>query len=219
VLTAPRIGSFNLHPGPLPEYAGLSVPSWAIYNGETRHGVTVHWMESEIDTGAIAYAETVAVTGQDTGLSLSVKCIKVGVPLVARLLEDAARDPGSIPRVPQDLSRRRYFRRAAPDQGRLRWDLPARRIVDFVRASDYAPFPSPWGTPATVWDGAEVGVARAELTGERCEAAAGAVGRVADTAAMVAAGDEWVRVLRVRVGEQTVEAAEILREGGRFTDA
>ena len=51
VVAAPRIGSFNLHPGPLPEYAGLNTPSWAIYNGEREHGVTVHWMEPGVDTG------------------------------------------------------------------------------------------------------------------------------------------------------------------------
>ena len=36
VLTSPQIGSFNLHPGPLPEYAGLNPISWAIYNGEKK---------------------------------------------------------------------------------------------------------------------------------------------------------------------------------------
>ena len=37
VVEAPRIGSFNLHPGPLPRYAGLNVVSWAIYRGERTH--------------------------------------------------------------------------------------------------------------------------------------------------------------------------------------
>ena len=56
--SAPTIGSFNLHPGPLPEYAGLNVPSWAIYEGEKRsHGVTVHWMDEGVDTGPIAWIE------------------------------------------------------------------------------------------------------------------------------------------------------------------
>src|SRR5918998_2167948 len=55
VLAAPRVGSFNLHPGPLPEYAGLSVPSWAIYRGERRHAVTLHWMAADVDAGHVAY--------------------------------------------------------------------------------------------------------------------------------------------------------------------
>src|SRR5437763_7520259 len=61
VVVAPRIGSFNLHPGPLPEYAGLNAPSWAIYNGEERHGVTLHWMDEEIDAGPVAWLERFAL--------------------------------------------------------------------------------------------------------------------------------------------------------------
>src|SRR3982751_78292 len=57
VVEAPLIGSFNLHPGPLPRYAGLNSPSWAIYHGEHTHGVTLHWMDAGIDTGAVAYAD------------------------------------------------------------------------------------------------------------------------------------------------------------------
>jgi methionyl-tRNA formyltransferase len=57
VVKAPRIGCFNMHPGPLPRYAGLNAVSWAIYRGETSHGVTIHKMEPGIDTGPIVYQE------------------------------------------------------------------------------------------------------------------------------------------------------------------
>src|SRR5262245_39139238 len=36
VLLAPSLGSFNLHPGPLPQYAGVNCVSWALYQGESR---------------------------------------------------------------------------------------------------------------------------------------------------------------------------------------
>src|SRR5690348_5347085 len=41
VLHAVRIGAFNMHPGPLPEYAGLNCVSWALYRGEPRYAVTL----------------------------------------------------------------------------------------------------------------------------------------------------------------------------------
>ena len=80
VLGAPRIGSFNLHPGPLPEYAGLNVPSWTIYCGEPWHGVTLHWMDEGIDTGPVAWQERFVIEPTDTGLSLSGKSVRRGVP-------------------------------------------------------------------------------------------------------------------------------------------
>ena len=70
-VAAPTIGSFNLHPGPLPEYAGLNVPSWAIYEGERSHGVTLHWMDEGIDTGPIVWQERFDDRLDDTGLALS----------------------------------------------------------------------------------------------------------------------------------------------------
>src|SRR5207237_10106595 len=101
VCQAPRIGAFNMHPGPLPEYAGLNCVSWALYRGESRYAVTVHWMIREIDAGDIVYQASFPIQANDTPLLLTHKCVKAGVPLLARLLESAARDPQSIPRTPQ----------------------------------------------------------------------------------------------------------------------
>jgi methionyl-tRNA formyltransferase len=219
VVGAPRIGSFNLHPGPLPEYAGLNTPSWAIYNGEEQHGVTVHWMEPGVDTGDIAYQSRFDLTDSDTGLSVSARCVREGVPLVERLLETAAEDPGGIPRQEQDLSRRQYYKRAdVPDEGRIVWNRPAKRIVDFVRAADYFPFPSPWGIPAARLDGDPVGIVKASRTGRVAEAEPGTIGDADDRGVPVAAEDEWVRVERVLAGERPQPAAEVLRPGGRLTD-
>jgi UDP-4-amino-4-deoxy-L-arabinose formyltransferase/UDP-glucuronic acid dehydrogenase (UDP-4-keto-hexauronic acid decarboxylating) len=212
VVGAPRIGSFNLHPGPLPEYAGLNTPSWAIYNGEHEHGVTVHWMEPGVDTGDIAYDSRFELTESDTGLSVSARCVREGVPLIERLLETAAADAGAIPRVEQDLSRRRYYKRAdVPDEGRIVWERPAKRIVDFVRAADYFPFPSPWGIPSATVGGLELSILKASRTGEAAEGPPGTVGAAREGGVPVAAADEWVLVERLQVeGEKPAPAAEVL---------
>src|SRR5688572_8850279 len=86
VLRAPRHGAYNLHPGPLPEYAGLNAPSWAIYHGEPCHGVTLHRMEPGVDTGPIAFQTRFALSPRDTGLSVSLRCAEEGLRLFARLL-------------------------------------------------------------------------------------------------------------------------------------
>ena len=214
VVAAPRIGGFNLHPGPLPAYAGLNAPSWAIYHGEERHAVTVHWMEPGIDTGAIAYERAFDLSETDTGLSVSLRCVREGLPLLDRLLEDAAH--GAIPAVPQDLARRRYFGRRPPQEGRLEWSRPAREIVDFVRACDYFPFPSPWGSPLGRVDDGEVAILKASRSGATADVPPGTVGPSREGAADVAAVDEWVTVQRVAVDGRPHDAAEVLREGARF---
>jgi methionyl-tRNA formyltransferase len=43
----------NLHNGPLPRYRGVSPINWALKNGETLHGVTIHEITPGIDDGPI----------------------------------------------------------------------------------------------------------------------------------------------------------------------
>jgi UDP-4-amino-4-deoxy-L-arabinose formyltransferase/UDP-glucuronic acid dehydrogenase (UDP-4-keto-hexauronic acid decarboxylating) len=220
VVAAPRLGSFNLHPGPLPRYAGLNAPSWAIYEGETRHAVTLHRMEAEVDAGTIAYEAWFDIGPHDTGLRVATTCVRLGVPLVGRLLDAAAEGPDAVPAHPQAATGRRWFGRAAPDGGRLPWARPVRRVADHVRAADYAPFPSPWGWPVTTTaDGRELEVVRVGATSTPCAGVApGTVGRRSAAGVEVACADAWAVVERVRCDGRAVPADEVLRPGTVLTD-
>ena len=212
VVSAPRIGSFNLHPGPLPEYAGLNVASWAIYRGETSHGVTLHWMDDGIDTGPVAYSSSFPIGADDTGLTLGLACIRHGVPLVRALLDAAVRDPAAIPRRPQRLGSRRYFGREGPTTD-VRWSRPAAQIVDHVRACDYRPFPGPWPLPATRVRGRQVELVSAARSGKATDVEPGTVGPVDAAGAWVGAGDEWVVVSALHAEGRAADPAEVLRPG------
>ncbi|HUR93850.1 MAG TPA: formyltransferase family protein [Gemmatimonadales bacterium] len=218
VLRAAVIGSFNLHPGPLPRYAGLNAPSWAVLHGEIDHAVTVHWMAPGIDTGPVAYATTFALTEEDTGLSVSARCVRLGIPLLRRLLDDAAVNPRRIPVLEQNPSERRYHGREVPYAGKVRWSLPAGELTRFIRACDFHPLPSPWGSPLASLGGEPLAVLGASLTREPCAAPPGTVGGCVNGAALVATGDEWVRLHHVRVGGRRVEAGRVLAPGQRLSD-
>ena len=212
VLAAPTIGSFNLHPGPLPEYAGLNVPSWAIYEGEPSHGVTLHWLDEGIDTGPIAWQERFPVEGDDTALAVSGRCVRLGVPLVLRLATVAADDARRIPREEQDLSLRRYFSAGPPADGRIDWAQPADAILRFVRAADYAPFDSPWGHPRAQLAGVSVGVAKAAATGVAATQRPGTVVELNDSGALVAASDELILVQRLWRDGRYLKPKELLAD-------
>ena len=210
VLAAPKIGSFNLHPGPLPEYAGLNAPSWAIYRGESSHGVTLHWMDEGIDTGPIAWRTRFPIDGADTGLSLSAKCVRNGVPLVLRLATVAAKDPQAIPREDQELSRRAYFSAGPPAEGGIDWAQPADAILRFVRAADYAPFDSPWGHPHAQLAGRSVGLAKATATGMAAADAPGTVAESNESGAVVATGDQLILIQRLWLNGRYLKPSEFL---------
>src|SRR2546425_330752 len=219
VLAAPRLGSYNMHPGPLPEYAGLNAVSWALYYGETRHAVTIHRMARTVDAGPIAHEAWIDIDDEDTALTVSVKCVKAGLPLIVKLLETAAADPTAIPAIVQDSSRRRYFGRDVPAGGQLIWSRPARDIVNFVRACDYLPFRSPWGHPQVHFEGRELAIVKATPLDETAAAPSGTVGDPVGRAIKVAAADRWVLVHRVLCDGQLEDGAEQLRTGRRFEES
>lgn len=66
VLRIPRYGAHNLHPGPLPQYAGLSTPSWAIYYGEAFHGVTLLAWSAASTPGRSRFRTTIPLLPDDT---------------------------------------------------------------------------------------------------------------------------------------------------------
>ena len=218
VLAAPRIGSFNVHPGPLPEYAGLNAPSWAILHGEHTHGVTVHWMDAGIDTGHIAYEARFEVAPDETAFTLSARGVRAVLPLLRQLLEAAAHEPHTIPRHPQRTVPGRYYGREVPNGGRLEWTAPAQDIERFVRAADYGPFTSPWGGgPRTSLPGVgEVEVVKVARTGRRTDAAPGTIAGPVAGGALVACGDEWLVVSKLRVGGVLCAAAQLLESFGCF---
>jgi UDP-4-amino-4-deoxy-L-arabinose formyltransferase/UDP-glucuronic acid dehydrogenase (UDP-4-keto-hexauronic acid decarboxylating) len=212
VLDAPRLGSYNLHPGPLPRYAGLNSVCWAIYRGEEAHGVTLHKMQAEIDTGPIAFQELFDIADTDTGLSLTLKCVTIGIPMVNKLLY-AAQEPTGIPLRPQDLALRLYFGREAPRKGILCWGSPAKQVQNSVRACTFSPYRSPWGYPRTAVSGREIQIAKVQRTNRTSSAPPGRVGEVKKSGVEVSCCDEWIIVEKVFRNGELIPAKDVLHRG------
>jgi methionyl-tRNA formyltransferase len=216
VLEAPRLGCFNLHPGPLPEYAGLDTVSWALYRGEPEFGVTLHEMVARIDAGRIAFRATFPVTPDDSAFRVFARCVEEGCTLVDRLLEAASHD-GEVPLERQDLARRRVHRRGPPGSGRVDWGRTATQVRDFVRACDYGPFVSPWGHPRTLLGERELELLAVSLTGEDADRPPGVVRHRTGAGPEVACADQWLRIEAVRVDGERSRAGDALRDGVRLS--
>lgn len=65
-LAIARVGSLNVHPSLLPKYRGLHAVYWALYEGETETGVTVHEMIANVDAGRILAQESLPLGPDDT---------------------------------------------------------------------------------------------------------------------------------------------------------
>jgi UDP-4-amino-4-deoxy-L-arabinose formyltransferase/UDP-glucuronic acid dehydrogenase (UDP-4-keto-hexauronic acid decarboxylating) len=211
IVQAPRYGSFNLHPGSLPQYAGLNTVSWALYRGAHEYGVTLHKMDAGIDTGPVVFQTHFPVSEDDTALTVYITSIRAGVSLIQRLLDS---DPARLPLAPQDLTQREYFGKHIPADGCVRWERPARELYNLVRACDYFPFASPWGSPRATLNGQAVKLIKAQRTGQVCNAIPGTVRRTEDGGVEVACADEWLQCDRIILNGRAIKAAAVLQPAG-----
>jgi methionyl-tRNA formyltransferase len=58
-------GAYNFHPGP-PEYPGWAPAHFALYDGTTKFGVTVHSMVEKVDAGPIVHVERFDISAEST---------------------------------------------------------------------------------------------------------------------------------------------------------
>ncbi len=76
ILTAEFVNNFigrlvNIHPSLLPKYKGLNTHQRAIDNGDSEHGVSVHYVTPELDGGPVIIQSRVPVFEDDTAEELA----------------------------------------------------------------------------------------------------------------------------------------------------
>ncbi len=214
VLEMAPLGAFNLHPSLLPAYRGRAPVNWMLVNGEREAGVTLHHMVARADAGDVVGQRAVAIDDSDTALTLYRKLVPLGVELIDELHPKIV--AGTAPRRKMDISKGSYFGRRKPEDGRIDWRWPARRIFNLVRAVTH-PYPGAFcfvnGRKLLVWEakiGAENG-AHGEPGRVVCETADGAL--------EIAAGEGSV-ILRIAQFEGAAEgvAREALSVAQRVKD-
>jgi methionyl-tRNA formyltransferase len=209
VLKLAPLGAYNLHGSLLPAYRGRAPVNWMLVNGEREAGVTLHQMVARADAGDIIAQRAVPIEDRDTALTLYHKLVPLGASLIREFHPLIA--SGRAPRRPQDLSAGSYFGRRRPEDGRIDWRWPARRIFNLVRAVTH-PYPGAFcyagGRKLFVWS-ATIG----EESGSRAHAGT-IVDETPDGGVEVAAGEGTVIITRVQFeGEAEGTARELLAAG------
>jgi methionyl-tRNA formyltransferase len=150
---APR-GGLNIHGSLLPRLRGRAPINWALVECEERTGVTLHHMTGRADAGDIVAQRAFPIGPRDTALDLFRRTVEETGPLLEGVWP--AVRAGTAPRIPQDESKATCRGRRTPEDGRIEWGLPARRIDGLVRAVT-RPFPGAFtfleGRKMMVWSG------------------------------------------------------------------
>ncbi len=100
-------GVINVHPALLPKNRGLFPYFWALANGDTESGVTVHWVDTKFDTGDILLQRTLPISADDTVISLAQKSATLGAELLVEAVH--AIETGNPPHKKQNPKIASYF--------------------------------------------------------------------------------------------------------------
>jgi methionyl-tRNA formyltransferase len=140
LLRSTRLGFLNLHPSLLPFNRGKDPNFWAIVD-RLPFGVTIHWVDAGVDTGAIAFQRELSVDWTDTGGSLYRRATDAMVELFSESLPTIV--GGQIPRRTQGAGMPARRRHELDPASVLDLDAPttARAVLDLLRARTFAPHP------------------------------------------------------------------------------
>ncbi len=152
VLEIPRYGALNLHGSYLPRYRGRVPVNWAIINGESETGATLHYMVEKPDAGDIVDQEKVTIAFTDTALDLFGKVTAAAVTVIGRAWPLLA--AGTAPRIPMDLTAGNYCGGRKPGDGLIHWTMPAVQIYNLIRGVTH-PYPGAFthldGKRVVIW--------------------------------------------------------------------
>lgn len=120
-----RLGGLNIHGALLPRNRGCNPIQWAIINGETETGVSLHQIDSGLDTGPIVDQRAIQILFDDSWMDVRKKLEQSTDELIAANLQSILYE--KLTAVPQDHAKAIVGRRRTSEDGFFSW---SNRIID-----------------------------------------------------------------------------------------
>jgi methionyl-tRNA formyltransferase len=121
LIELPPMGCLNIHGSILPNYRGIMPSFWMLANGERRAGVSIYFVNEQIDAGDLCGQRVFGIEPTETLDKFLRRSKAVAADLLLEVLDAIER--GTITRTPLDLT-----------QGRL-YSWPDKESVERFRAS------------------------------------------------------------------------------------
>jgi methionyl-tRNA formyltransferase len=138
ILSMPRYGCINIHASLLPRWRGAAPIQRALLAGDTKTGVTIMGMVSQLDAGAMIAHAPLPITESDTAQILHDGLASLGAALIVQAVADLVH-AGKLQATPQDESLVTYAHKLDKSEATIDWKQSAVELSRQVRA--FNPFP------------------------------------------------------------------------------
>ncbi len=216
IIDVPPQGYLNLHPSLLPRWRGPSPIRTAILEGDAETGVTIMKLVLEMDAGDILVQKRTPVGPDENAVELSARLAQLGAEAMLEGLTQV--ENGTAEFTPQDPGAVTVCSIFEKEDGRIRWEQPAQRVHNLVRAA------LPWPVAHCLFRGEVFRIHRTALTDRPAGAEPGIVTAVEKDRMLVACADWQLTVLEIQApGKRAMAAGDFLRgsrvaPGERFED-
>mgnify|MGYP003293545846 CR=1 FL=1 len=131
LLDTPRLGCVNVHASLLPYHRGGAPIHRAIIEGDSKSGVSIMYMDVNMDSGDIISQEEVEILDNDTAESLFDKLSIMGGELLYKTLPSII--DGTNDRIKQDESKATYSYNIKPEDEIIDFGKSKREVFNQVR--------------------------------------------------------------------------------------
>ncbi len=182
----------NFHPSLLPRHRGTAPLIWAIAEGDTMTGVSVHELTLGVDTGPLLWQRPLAIHPDDTGFTLHLKAALLVSATAAELLRRVA-GGRALPEPVQQSGTATVHTSRDPQLNRIDWSDSAERVRNIIRALA-APLPGAY----TTWQGRTLGLEELRLVNATGPARTPGMVERDDGRMLVWAGDHPLEIVSAR---------------------
>ena len=201
ILTAPRLGCFNLHGSLLPRWRGAAPIQRAIMAGDDVTGVCIMLMDKGLDTGPELLRVERKIRPTDTAGDLHDDLAALGAPLMLEALRGV--DAGTLTAKAQPETGITYASKIEKVDARIEWRLSSVELDRLIRS--VSPLPGMW----CQWKDERIKILLAEPLAQNTIRPPGTV---LDDQLLVSCGNGSLRLLRLqRPGKEAMGAEDFLR--------
>jgi methionyl-tRNA formyltransferase len=131
ILNIPKIACLNIHASLLPEFRGPAPIHYAILQGKKETGISIIYMNDQLDAGDILIAEKCPIDSQETFGALQNRLSLLSVNLIHQAIDLLLQ--GRAPRRRQDHSKMSYAPMLGKAELSIDWNQTALDIFNKIR--------------------------------------------------------------------------------------
>ena len=203
ILNAPRLGCINVHASLLPRLRGGAPLHHALIDGEEKTGVTIMYMDKNMDTGDIISQKEYIIKDTDNVENIHDNLSVIGRDLLMETLPSIIE--GTNSRTPQNNEEATYAYNITREEEHLDFNQPAQVVYNKVRGL------YPWPKANTIINGVEVKVLECFIGDKDSTLSAGTICELNKDSIGICTKDKIIYITKVKpFGKKEMSALDYI---------